>query len=84
MKPDMSMTFKSRTGMLGSTKPGQKVTRQNVRTLPPGSVVRNSDGSRIIHLHDDLWLYCCDNAHRYDRIENLLYRLENATLCHIP
>lgn len=77
--------FHSRTGMLGATESGQAVNPTNVHQLPPGSVVRITDGSRLIHLHDDLWLWCCDGAHCYDRIENLTRYLEvGATLCHHP
>jgi len=78
------MSFKSKTGLLGGTEPGQKVTIHNIHKLPVGSVVSNADGSRIIHLHDDLWLWCCDGAHCYDNIQNLLRHVNRATLCHIP
>lgn len=70
---------------MGSTEPGQKVTAENVGELPPGSVVRISDGSRLIHLHGGLWLWCCDHAWCYDRVERHHRRLEaGATLCHAP
>ena len=70
---------------MGGTQPGQKVTRQNIKELPPGSVVRNGDGSRIIHLHDDIWLWCKDGAWCYDKVEYLSWRLdEKSVLCHIP
>lgn len=70
---------------MGATEPGQKVTPENAAQLPPGSVVRLKDGSRLIHLHDTLWLWCCDCAHAYDRIEYLAWRLKDgATACHIP
>ena len=51
--------FKAGTGLMGATEPGQIVTPENVHFLPPGSVVRIHDesGSRMIHLHDDLWLW---------------------------
>lgn len=78
------MPFKSRTGMLGSTEP-QTVTEKNVAELPPGSVVRLHDGGRLIHLHNAVWLYCTDDAHCYDRIENLAWRCgKKSQLCHIP
>ena len=78
------MGFKHGTGLMGATEPGQKVTPENVHKLPPGSVVQNMDGSRLIHLHDDLWLWCNDCAHTYDRIENLLHRLgKNSVACHV-
>ena len=77
--------FKAHTGMLGGTE-HQKVTPENIHELPPGSVVVNGkDSSRFIHLHDDLWLWCSNGAHCYDRIENLLYHLDkDAYTCHIP
>lgn len=69
---------------MGATEPGQMVTAKNISSLPAGSVVRNGDGTRIIHLHDDLWLWCSDNAHTYDRVENLAWRLdENSSVCHM-
>ncbi len=76
--------FKAHTGMLGSTE-HQRVDASNIQELKQGSVVRIGDGSRLIHLHDNLWLWCCDNAHCYDKIENLLYHLDkNSYTCHIP
>lgn len=71
---------------MGATEPGQKVTKDNVHELPPGSVVRLDDGERLIHLHDGVWLWCCDAAHCYDRVENLIHHLPNGigTLCHMP
>lgn len=78
------MPFKAKTGLLGSTEAGQKVTPENIEELPAGSVVRNSDGSRIIHLHDNVWLYCCDHAWCYDNVNRMKRHLDNATLCHIP
>jgi len=78
-------TFKSKTGMLGSTETGQRVTKENINELPSGSVVRNNDGSRIIHLHDDIWLYCCDHAWCYDNVERMkTYLDKKSVLCHIP
>ena len=79
------MSFKAHTGMLGGTESGQWVTPENINQLPPGSVVRISDGSRLIHLHANTWLWCCDNAWCYDRVENLTHHLgEKAELCHHP
>lgn len=70
---------------MGATQPGQRVTRENIHELPPGSVVNNGDGSRLIHLHDGLWLYCCDMAHHYDRLDHMLHHLsKDAMLCHHP
>ena len=81
----MNNPFKSKTGIFGSTEPNQKVTSKNVHFLPPGSVVMLKDCSRLIHLHDLLWLWCCDCAHCYDNIDNLMWKLKDgATLCHIP
>jgi hypothetical protein len=76
-------TFEAGTGILGGTKQGQKVTKKNAHELPPGSVIRLDDVGRLIHLHEGLWLYCTDNSHHYDRLDNLLYHLPG-TLCHIP
>lgn len=75
--------FKAGTGMLGATASGQRVTADNVSHLPPGSVVRLDFGGRLIHLHDEVWLYCSDHVHCYDRIENLKHRLPGE-LCHLP
>jgi len=86
-KPILSplSSFRAGTGMLGATEPGQKVTPENIGQLPPGSVVRLNDGGRIIHLHDDLWLWCCDCAWCYDTVDRHFWRLQDgATLCHIP
>jgi hypothetical protein len=70
---------------MGTTEPGQRVTAANVAQLPPGSVVRNGDGSRLIHLHDGLWLWCYGYAWTYDRIEYLARRLdEKSVVCHVP
>ncbi len=71
--------------MLGVTEQGQEVTEDNIHELPIGSVVRNSDGSRIIHLHDDLWLWCCDHGWCYDNLERIKHYLDSrSTLCHMP
>lgn len=78
-------SFVAGTGLMGATESGQQVTAENIHELPPGSVVRNGDGSRHIHLHDGLWLWCCDHAWTYDRVENLTYRLDKkSVLCHLP
>lgn len=70
---------------MSATESGQRVTKKNIDELPPGSVVRNGDGSRIIHLHDDLWLYCSDNCWCYDRVERMkTYLDKDSVLCHIP
>jgi hypothetical protein len=79
------MSFKAATGLLGSTECGQRVTKQNIEQLPAGSVVRNGDGSRIIHLHDNFWLVCSDTMHCYDNVERMKGYLDSkSTLCHIP
>ena len=75
--------FLSRSGLLGGTAPGQIVTKDNVTQLPAGSVVRLDEGGRLIHLHDEVWLFCTDNVYCYDRVGNLLHRLPGI-LCHIP
>lgn len=76
--------FKTRSGIMGATEPNQKVTKDNIVELPLGSVVRLGDNGRLIHLHDDLWLYCTDNSWCYDKIKYLLNRLDkDAVLCHI-
>ena len=78
-------SFRSGIGLMGATEPGQRVTAANVGELPPGSVVRLEDGSRLIHLHDDIWLWCNDHAWTYDRVEWLKHRLgDHATLRHLP
>lgn len=77
--------FVAGTGLMGATESGQTVTAENVHLLPPGSVVRILDGSRLIHLHDGLWLWCCDGAHCYNSVEHLVWRLKpGAVLCHLP
>jgi len=77
--------FKAGTGLLGSTEPGQRVTSSNIDRLPPGSVVRNGDGSRIIHLHDNTWLWCRDGAWVYDDSSRMKMKLDkDSELCHIP
>lgn len=78
-------SFRAGTGLGGATEPGQKVTLKNVAELPPGSVVRIDDGSRLIHLHPDWWLWCRDGAWSYGRLNDLAWRLEaGAVLCHMP
>lgn len=80
----LKMSFKYGTGMFGATAPGQRVTKQNVRELPCGSVVKLGDGSRLIRLHDDVWLWCRDGAHCYSGIEHLESRLDkDAVVCHL-
>lgn len=70
---------------MGATQSGQKVTTGNIAELPPGSVIRNGDGSRIIHLHDSLWLRCCDCSWTYDNVERMKRYLDSdSTLCHHP
>lgn len=76
-------SFKAGTGLMGATEPGQRVTAENANELPPGSVVRLDDGGRLIHLHDSLWLWCCDGAWCYDHLDQLAWRLPG-TLCHLP
>ncbi len=66
---------------MGATDPGQVVTKDNVKELPPGSVVRLDSDGRLIHLHDDLWLYCTDSSWCYDTINHLDHYLPG-TLCH--
>lgn len=75
--------FEVGTGLGGYTEPGQEVTKENAHHLPAGSVVLLKDDSRLIHLHDDLWLWCCDGGWCYDRLQWLSWRLPG-TLCHIP
>lgn len=85
LTPKCGPAFRSGTGSLGATEPGQRVTPENIEQLPPGSVVRNSDGSRLIHLHDGVWLWCNECAWTYDRAANLLHRLDSKSVaCHIP
>jgi hypothetical protein len=76
--------FVGGTGLMGGTESGQKVNAENIHFLPPGSVVRLGDNTRVIHLHDDLWLVCNDGMHCYDRVENLAWRLDDtAEVCHL-
>ena len=75
--------FRAGTGLLGATESGQRVTKENAHLLPPGSVVRLDDGGRLIHLHDELWLWCNDCAWCYDWIDRHAHRLPG-TLCHLP
>lgn len=76
--------FEYGTGLMGATKENQNVTITNIHLLPPGSVVRNIDGSRIIHLHDNTWLYCSDNAWQYGFLGTIVHWLdEGAVLCHL-
>lgn len=69
--------FKYATGFMGGTAPGQKVTRHNVHYLPPRSVVDIGDGSRLIHLHGDVWLWINNGMWIYDSIGNLAARLDD-------
>ena len=79
------MIFKAGTGLMCSTECGQHVTVHNINQLPSGSVIRNGDGSRIIHLHDNVWLVCSDHMHCYDNVERMKNYLDSkSTLCHIP
>ncbi len=78
------MSFKFGTGMCGATEAGQKVTPKNISQLPCGSVVRNGDGSRIIHLHDSLWLWCSDGAWCYDNAQRMAGYLDKSSVaCHV-
>jgi hypothetical protein len=68
---------------LGGTEPNQKVNSENISQLPSGCVVRNGDGSRIIHLHDDIWLYCSDHFWCYDGVDRMKRCLDDkSVLCH--
>jgi hypothetical protein len=72
------------TGLMGGTATGQRVaTLADAEQLPPGTVIRLDSKGRLIHLHDGLWLYCCDNAWCYDKIRYLARYLPG-TLCHMP
>lgn len=75
--------FERCTGLMGSTAPGQQVTRDNVHHLPPGSVVRLPEGDILIHLHDDLWYWRSGCAWCYDRVERFYIYLPGE-LCHHP
>lgn len=75
--------FVAGTGLMGGTEPGQEVTEENAHHLPPGSVVRCDSGGRLIHLHDNLWLYCSDGCWCYDRISSM-DRYLPGILCHLP
>ena len=81
----MKSSFKSKTEIFGSTEPGQIVTTKNIHELPPGSVVCLSDGSKLIYLHDDLWLWQAECIYCYSKIDTFLDKLySKATLEHIP
>jgi len=82
--PASPAPFVAGTGLMGATAPGQIVTKQNVGNLPPGSVVRDFDGARLIHLHDDLWLWLNDCAWCYSSVEMLFPRMNRPVLCHMP
>ena len=76
--------FNYATGLMGATEAGQLVTADNIAELPPGSVVRNGDGSRIIHLHDKLWLWVDDNAWCYDNVDRMKQYLDDKSVaCHV-
>lgn len=76
--------FVAGTGLMGTTLPGQRVTKANAHFLPPGSVVRLSPSNGVlIHLHDDLWYWRDGCAWCYDCLSNHLYRLPGI-LCHLP
>jgi hypothetical protein len=82
--PTPKPKFVAGTGLMGATASGQRVTTlEEAEQLPPGSVIRLDDKGRLIHLHDGLWLYCCDVAWCYDRIRYLTRYLPG-TLCHMP
>ena len=83
---ERSATFEPAEGPKGGTPPNQRVTPQNLTELPTGSVVRNGDGSRIIHLHAGYWLWVTGGAWAYysDPVE-MANRLDDASVaCHIP
>ena len=45
------MAFEAGTGLMGATMSGQRVTKENVRELPCGSVIRLDDSDGVlIHL----------------------------------
>jgi hypothetical protein len=66
---------------------GQQVTADNVHLLPPGSVVGKKDGTRLIHLHGNLWLCCKGTKYEcdvYDRLERFVKLLgDESVICHI-
>ena len=66
------------------TEPNQAVTPENLHHLPPGSVVRNGDGSRIIHLHGSLWLWLKTGTWLYDDAKSMARRLDpQSVVCHL-
>jgi hypothetical protein len=85
------MKTKTWTKTPNFTHAGQKVTQENVHTLPPGSVVRlpydkkfDIEGGRLIHLHDGFWLWCDGGAWCYGGISCHIHRIEKgAVLCHL-
>ena len=78
--------FKAGTGLMGCTEPNQRVTKENIHLLPPGSVVRNNaSDEKIIHLHGDLWYRCNGCLHAYDTVDAMKTLLDkHSVLCHIP
>lgn len=85
MKIEQPFQTKPWSKLLGGTEPGQRVTPDNIHYLPPGAVIRNGDQSRIIHLHGELWLWCCDGAHVYDDVDRMKGHLDkDSVLCHHP
>lgn len=78
--------FKSGTGLLGATEEGQHVDEYNIQHIPPGSVIKDwTTGSRIIHLHDGLWLYITDCSWCYDRVDRMKnYLTPTCTVEHLP
>lgn len=85
MKTNTPFKTKPWSSLLGGTEPGQRVTAENIHHLPPGAVVRNGDGSRVIHLHDEVWLYCSDCSWCYDGVERMKRYLDDGSvLCHHP
>lgn len=84
--------FKYGTGLMGATELGQKVTAKNIHLLPEGSVIRtyeeddDAGTSRIIHLHDRLWLWISSSgcAWCYDDIERMKTFLnKSSVVCHL-
>jgi len=76
--------FRIGTGLMGGTEPGQAVTVENIGALPPGSTVRTSRWTWLIHLHDDTWLHIFGCGYVYDRVERFYSQLPGVLCHHAP
>lgn len=80
--------FKTGNSLFGRyTEPGQKITKNNIADLPPGSVINNDDESgseRIVRLHNNVWLWYANGSWCYDNVERMkTFLSKKAVLCHL-